>query len=283
MTDDFIVRPGAADAVLAAARARRLRRALATAAVALGLGVVPLVLVTLNADGRDDSLTAVRPELSPTPSAPISSASPLPAASASATGTPDTTPAPGTGLPSSTSDPRVGSGARPQGSPSPVEGTNGGRPVRRSAAAPISRTTSTIETSDLCDAGTTDTTRTGWCSRYTGPSTATRGRAVVLSFELCRYPQAGDARVDYDSGLEIQAEIAGSADQSRWRAGQGVTYGAQPHGEVIRAGTCVGWSASWDTRDQDGFLVVPGDYQFRGGINNTDGLPGAAATLRITS
>ncbi len=285
MTEDFAVRPGAADAVLAAARARRFRRAAATGAVALAVAVaaVPLAPQLVGGDGRPDSLVANRTTATPTATAPSEAppADPIPAAGTPAPAPPSPAPLPGgrgltSGLQPETG-PRTDLDRRVQAEP-----TSEARPERRPAAAPITRSASTIGTADLCDSGTTDPTRTGWCARYTGPATAKRGEPVVLSFELCRYPQAGDARIDYDSGLEIDAWVAGSGDQPLWRAGQGVSYPPQPHSEIIRAGTCVAWSSAWDTRGQDGFLVVPGDYEFRGGINNDAGLPVAAATLNVT-
>ncbi|HVE74240.1 MAG TPA: hypothetical protein VNA30_03995 [Mycobacteriales bacterium] len=281
MTEDFAVRPGAADAVWAAAKVRRFRRALAVGGVALAVIGAPLATTVLRDGGGADSLTADSPDVTHrvTDPAPTGSADPSPTPDPSASESPGG---------SSGSEPTSGGEPSPGESPEPEEAgagepTEQPRPKRRSAAAPITRGAGTIETTDLCDGGTLDPTRTAWCARYTGPTTAKRGQPVTLSFELCRYPQAGDATVTYDSELEILAEVPGPADQPRWRAGQGVVYEKRPHSEVVRAGTCLAWSSSWDTRGSDGFLVVPGSYEFYGRVNNSGGLPGASGSFEVVS
>lgn len=272
---DFPVRPGGADAVLAAARVRRLRRALASGGAALGLAVVPLVVVASAGGPRNDSLVAVSPSATSQPSEAPASASPSASASSS-----DPTPSTPSGAASPTSSPpAVPEASEDPESPVISRPSTTPRPPRQSAAAPVTRSSSTIETGDLCNDGLTDAT-SSWCARYTGPATARRGQTVLLSFELCRYPTAGNATITYEGELEIDAYV-GSHDTPDWRAGQRVTYSSAPHSEVLRAGSCIVWSSPWDTRGADGFLVVPGEYSFSGSTNTVQGLPGAGGSFRV--
>lgn len=274
---DFPVRPGGADAVLAAARTRRLRRALAAGGAALALAALPLVVVVGTGDSRDDSLVAVAPTVTAQPTETSPSASP-PAPEPSS----DPTPSPPSGAASPTSSPpAVPEASDDPESPVISRPSTTPRPPRQSAAAPVTRSSSTIETGDLCNDGLTDAT-SSWCARYTGPATAKRGQTVVLSFELCRYPTAGDATITYEGELEVDAYV-GSQDAPDWRAGQGIAYSAAPHSEVVRAGSCVVWSSPWDTRGADGFLVVPGEYWFSGSANAVQGLPGASGSFRVVA
>ncbi|MDP3712416.1 MAG: hypothetical protein Q8R60_08025 [Mycobacteriales bacterium] len=274
---DFPVRPGGADAVLAAARVRRLRRALASGGAALALTAVPLVVVASAGAPRNDSLVAVSPTVTSQPAEAPASASPSASASSS-----DPTPSPPSSAASPTSSPpAVPEASEDTESPVISRPATTPRPPRQSAAAPVTRSSSTIETVDLCDGGLTDAT-SSWCARYTGPATARRGQSVLLSFELCRYPTAGDATISYDSELEVDAYV-GSYDTPDWRAGQGIAYSATPHSEVLRAGSCIVWSSPWDTRGADGFLVVPGEYSFSGSANAVQGLPGASGSFRVVA
>ena len=273
---DFPVRPGGADAVLAAARVRRLRRALASGGVALALASVPLAVVVGTGDTRDDSLVAVSPTATSQPSETPGSASPT----APSSSEPASSPSAGAPSPAS-SQPAAPDASEEPESPVISRPSTTPRPPRRSAAAPVTRSTATIETGDLCNGGLTDAT-SSWCARYTGPATAKRGQTVVLSFELCRYPTAGDATITYEGELEVDAYV-GSQDAPDWRAGQGIAYSSAPHSEVLRAGSCIVWSSPWDTRGADGFLVVPGEYSFSGAADAVQGLPGAGGSFRVVA
>lgn len=275
---DFPVLPGGADAVLAAARVRRLRRAVATGGAALLLAVAPVLLVTAADSGaRDDSLVAVSP--SPTASGPRDPSSSPTSSPGDATTTPSGSPEP-----AASSSPEPGSSASSdEESPVISQPSSSPRPARRPAPAPVTRVPGgTIETGDLCGGDSVDGTTQTWCARYTGPATAKRGQSVDLSFELCRYPTAGDAEIRFDSDLEVLAYV-GSYDDPEWRAGQGLTYAASPHTATVRAGSCLRWSSAWDTRGPDGFLVVPGDYDFAGQPSSGQGLPVAVATVRVVA
>lgn len=275
---DFPVRPGGADAVLAAARVRRLRRALASGGAALALAAVPLVVAVGTGDTRDDSLVAV----SPTSTAQPSEGAPSATLSGSPTSSSDPTPLPSSGEASPTASSPAAPAASEEAESSVISRpATPPRPPRQSAPAPVTRSTATIETGDLCNGGLTDAT-SSWCARYTGPATAKRGQTVVLSFELCRYPTAGDVTITYQGELEVDAYV-GSQDSPDWRAGQGIAYSSAPHSEVLQAGSCIVWSSPWDTRGADGFLVVPGEYTFSGSANAVQGLPGASGSFRVVA
>ena len=248
---------GARD-VLRRARRRR-RRQVALAALGVATATVAGTLAAFPAAGiGTDRVTVV-------PTSPTPSPSPAPGQHAAAA-TEHNTPVPGRS--SAPAQPALGAGTSaprvqqaPASSPTPTAPTH-----RRSAAAPIRRTT--VRYSSGCDPTTTD--GVGWCELYSGPSSARRKHPVAFSMELCRLPVGGDGRVTFGDTREVDLELLNSNGELQWRAGQGEHYRATTHSVTVRAGTCLRWTSTWDTIAPDGFYSPPGTYDLSYGLNDSN-------------
>jgi hypothetical protein len=264
----FTPSPGGADEVISRGRRRRLQKALGAAGAASLIGGV-VVLAPWGGAGRKDVLEPLRP--TPTASATHT-------ATAAASVTPSSTAAATT-----SSTPTVAAG---ETSASPVQpgpsglpsATTSPSPVARSrSAAPITRGTSRIAMTDVCQDDNTDAAQ-GWCLRYTGPATARRGHPVRLSMELCRLGAFPAAGLQLDSTRETLLGI-----DPDWHAGQGSRFTSPGRSVTVQPGTCLTWSAVWDTRDSDGFLVLPGTYYVQVGVESSSATFAlVSATLRVT-
>ena len=234
-----------ADAVVRRGNLRRARTGAAAGAVA-GLVVGVALLAPWQGPSARDSLLPTD-DPTPTPSASL-------VALPQSTRLPIATPSP--------SVPSVPSpAAGPRSTPSPAAATSAPTPSsapRRSS--PITRGTSTIADDDLCSDGGTVTS--GWCLRYTGPSTARRGTPVTLSAALCRVTRFGASTLTFGDTREIELDVDGTG----WQAGQGERYTSPGRTVTVQGGHCLTWASTWDTRDADGFLVVPGKYDVGLGI-----------------
>lgn len=252
----FTATSAGADAVVRRGNLRRLRSGAAAGSV-VGLVVGVALVAPWQGPGARDSLVPVdEPTARPTPSVqalPRVSHHPLPGTAPSGSAVP----LPGTRPTGSVVDP----------APSPPAGGPAATPsyaARRTS--PITRGTATIAADDLCSDGTTPPS--GWCLRYTGPSTARRGVPVTLSAELCRISSFGAASVTFSDTREVRLEL----DRTGWSAGQGERYTQPGRTVTVDAGHCLTWASTWDTRGADGFLVLPGDYDVYLGIEGDIGL-----------
>jgi hypothetical protein len=260
---DFFPTPEGAEEVLRAGRRRRTAKASATGSSALAV----VVALVLTAGGHS---TAPRPDELTTTSGPSASAAP--------TAAPTTTRAPGR-TPVGTAPGPVPTLAPTQGpaptSPPPAQHRS--TTVRRS---PITRSTGTIQATDLCQGGQTDQYRT-WCVRAFDPGTIKRGTTVSLGGEICDYPTSSPLELDFADTAEVQLAIDPYQDQEKWHAGEGYRYTKPGPTVTVAPGQCLQWRAPWDTRDREGFVVPPGSYQLNVYVN-TRTQPGYVAFRTIT-
>jgi hypothetical protein len=255
---------GATDAVR---RGNRLRLRSATATLGtVGLLTAVVLLAPWRGPTGVDALTPARDP------------APRPAPSGAASGLPGSTPTPSPKTPEQ-APLAPASPAAALGSPSPVP-TSVPSATSAVRTSPITRSTSTIRSDDLCQEDPT-AAAAGWCLRYTGPATARRGHPVALSQALCRLGTHPAATVTFRTTREALLSVSGGA--ADWAAGQGERYTSPGRTVTVPPGTCLVWTSSWDTRGRDGFLVTPGTYDVAAGVESTDlALPSTSTTLRVT-
>jgi len=274
-TPVFVPSPDGLREVLDRARNRRRRRiALTTAGAAVAATVAGIVVIPGTGTGAD--------RLSVVPASPAPTAAPThPAAPTAGATTPahrpgqvPTQPSPGAAV---GGGPVVG--PSPFQQPAPADSPTPTAPTyRRSASAPITRTT--VGYDSACDA-TNDVV--GWCLVYTGPDSARRKHPVQLSMELCRPQVNGDGTIHFDDTREIDLEVFDQDGSTQWRAGQGVKYRRPGHAVVVRAGTCLRWSAVWDTIAPNGFYAPPDDYYLSLSIDTSSApISPASGTVTLT-
>ncbi len=171
-----------------------------------------------------------------------------------------------------------GAGGNPLPAPSPSDSPTPYAPTKRhSAKAPINRTV--VNYNVACDA-TYDVQ--GWCEVYSGPTQATRKHPFALSMELCRPSVVGDGTIQFDDSRQIQLIVYDSSGNQVWAAGQGERYANTTSSVVVKAGTCLRWTSSWDTIEPDGFYAPPGDYSIGMDLDSSDVSPGNTSTPTLT-
>ena len=267
MRPTFYPSPDGVRDVMRRARARRRRRTLVTTGGFAVVAAITGVLIGAAGTGTGaDRLTVVpgggdNGSASPTPRSTGLAAHAQPS-SPSVAGHPGTGPV----LPGGSSN---GGGstsgnlyppATASDSPTPYA-----PPKRHSANAEISRTT--VGYNANCDA-TYDIQ--GWCELYTGPTQARRKHSVTLSMELCRPSVVGAGTVHFYDTKEIGLELDDSTGATVWQAGQGIKYKTKTYAVVVQGGTCLRWTASWDTIARNGFYAPPGDYTVSFGLDSND-------------
>lgn len=262
----FYPSPDGVRDVMRRARARRRRRTLVTTGSFAVAAAITGVLIGAAGPGTGaDKLTIV-------PATPDhSSAQPSPGSTGSAHPRPSS---PSSARPQGSGPVLLGSppaqagsaSGNPLAQPTPPASPTPYAPVKRhSANAPISRTT--VGYNAACDA-TYDVQ--GWCELYTGPSQARRKHTVALSMELCRPSVVGDGTVHFTDTRQIVMELYDSTGTRVWQAGQGLKYKNVTSAVVVKAGTCLRWSSSWDTISTSGFYAPPGDYTVSFGLDSSD-------------
>lgn len=261
---EFVATAAGADEAVQRGNRRRRRSAATAAAVLLAAGGV-VVAAPWQAPAARDSLVPARD--------PLPSPSPSPTAG--------TTAAPVTGSRTSSHEP-TRAPAGPAGRTAPGAAPTAAAPARRTASpatrasSPITRGTSTIAAGDLCAAEQSYAAQ-GWCLRYTGPATARRGRPVALSAELCRLASFPAATLTFASTREVLLDVQGTG----WQAGQGERFTSPGRTVTVAGGSCLTWASTWDTRDADGFLVVPGSYAVDLGLEASSGMS-TSGTLQVS-
>ncbi|MBV9097863.1 MAG: hypothetical protein JO079_07390 [Frankiaceae bacterium] len=265
MRPTFFSSPDGVRDVMRRARARKRRRALLTSGGFAVVAAVTGVLIGAAGTGTGaDRLGVVptAPDHHGARPAPGSTASP---AAHSQPTSPSSVGAAGSGpaLPGASGTTTPGkaiSGPRRSSSPAPTA------PVKRhSANAPIKRTT--VAYNSACDP-TYDVQ--AWCEIYTGPTQARRKHTVTLSMELCRPSVVGDGTITFTDTRQVLLELDDGSGTEVWRAGQGLAYKNTTSSVVVRAGTCLRWTSSWDTISADGFYAPPGSYTVTFGVDSND-------------
>jgi hypothetical protein len=122
----------------------------------------------------------------------------------------------------------------------------------------------------------------GWCVVYSGPSTVRRKHAATLSMELCRVPVAGDGQMTFYDTREVDLSVSDGDGKLFWQAGQGGRNINKEHTLTVRGGTCLRWSAVWDTIGRDGFYAPPGNYYVSYSPDSGDQVTGGGQTLTVT-
>ena len=262
----FLPTTEGADQVVRRGNRRRLRSAVTTGTGLLAVAGV-VVAAPWQGTAARDSLVPAR---DPLPSPVVTTATPA-----------GTTP-PLTASQSPGAAP-VGAAAAPTAAPSEVPRARptAAAPARRTAVqaagSPITRGTSTIAAGDLCpDEGSQ--AAQGWCLRYTGPATARRGRPVTLSGELCRLASFPAATVTFSSSREVLLDVQGTG----WEAGRGQGTAGTGRTVTVGGGSCLTWASTWDTRDAEGFLVLPGTYGVDLGVEAASPSVSTTGSLQVT-
>lgn len=195
-----------------------------------------------SATAAPDPSPAVEPSVSPTHSPPL---------------VPRTTPSPGETEPRPTD---------PQAAERPAS------PISRSEAGSLAAT-------DLCQDGTS--AGSSWCLRLSAPDEVHRGTTVRLGITVCLLQTAQSTTVEFPSSREVDVSVTRSEDDVVWQAGEGTPV-TEPGGSLaFEPGQCYRWTAPWDTRDREGFLLPPGDYGFGGGFNAGGAATGTGTMITV--
>lgn len=246
----FLATQEGADEAVARGRRRRVTSGLAALSAA-GAVTAVVVLAPWQDLGVRDTLS---PAKQPTPVVSDARERPRPVPSASPTSSVAARP-----------QPPLASRLQPTAAPPTARASRDAapatRPGRAPAPSPITRGTARLPTGDLC--GQDEAAATGWCTRYTGPTTATRGEPVTLSMELCRLEAFPAASVSFATTREISLRVAD------WEAGRGTSYRSPGRTVTIQPGSCLTWASTWDTRDRDGYLALPGEYTIGFGVETS--------------
>ena len=288
-TPVFVPTEDGAAAVVRAARRRRLRQAsvgVATTLVVLG-GSIGYTMSN-QASGNTDRLDVTNGGQHHRPAServlvPTRAGHPIPAASAHSSSHPN----PGLPAPPSSVG-AVGGGTaqppvvtRPRPSPASPPATHWRAPHR---VSPITHSSGRIRATDVCRDDATDA-GSGWCVRYTGPASAVRGNNVTLSGEVCRLTAFSAATIRFSTTREIDLEVndtSNGADVKLWKAGEGVHYRSPGRSVTVSPGSCLVWRSAWDTRDERGFVVPPGDYNVGFSIASNLFLSGIGTSITVT-
>jgi hypothetical protein len=263
----FMPSPDGVRDVMRRARARRRRRTLVTTGGFAVAAAITGVLIGAAGTGTGaDRLTVVpagphqpAPHQVPGSTGPTAHARPSSPSSVGPAGS-------GSVLPGNPSGHNGTTTGNPYAQPRPSDVATPYAPTKRhSANAPITR--ATVGYNSACDA-TYDVQ--GWCELYTGPSQARRKHVVTLSMELCRPSVVGDGTVHFYDTRQAYLELDDYNGNKVWQAGQGLKYKTTTTAVVVKAGTCLRWSSSWDTISADGFYAPPGDYSVTFGLDSSD-------------
>ena len=256
----FASPPDGVQDVFRRARSRRRRQALLTSSGFAVVGTVAGVLLIVPGAGTGADRLSVVP------------ASPQPGQSQTASTAAKPSPASSS---TSSARGRPAAGQQPMGPPRPADaGATEASPTpyaptrRHSAPAPITR--STVGMNPGCDPASA-AEGNGWCLLYTGPQTARRKHPVQLSAELCRASIYGDGTVQFNDTRQIFFQLQEQTGAVDWTAGQGVRNRAATTNQVVRAGTCLRWTATWDTIAANGFYAPPGYYSISLGLDTAGG------------
>jgi hypothetical protein len=279
----FVATEEGADAVVGAARRRRARQVVGLTSVSafVAAGLAGTLLLYPRTDGTDRLQATQGPRDKQT----VSTASP--SISRTPAGVPDQSP--------TAAPPAVGPSVGPSTSPLTVPpGTAGPHPTAPPPSthwssprrvSPIHRTKGSISSTDVCNDDPSDAT-SGWCVRYLGPTAAHRGHPTTVSAELCRLNAFGSATLTFTSTREIALEVDGPGSNSTthkdWQAGEGVRYRSRGTAVTVAGGRCLVWSSTWDTRDEQGFVVPPAGYQVYFTIQTTGPSFSGSGSIDVT-
>ncbi|MDX6275006.1 MAG: hypothetical protein QOJ92_2216 [Frankiales bacterium] len=256
---DFSPRAHGADAAITAGRRRRAQRQLGSAGAAGAFALAAVLVAThpFSAAGRgSDSLrVAGDPPATaePTPSAGVASAEPT--AEPTASGTPTAT--------DHSLGQSLGSGGNygnGNGAPSAAPGDSSSPdPTDRVSAKPA-RSVVAFSAGEDCSTSGVPLNSVQWCGRYAGDASVARGGTARVAVDLCRPSAQGDGSVQFSNEDGAYLEVDSSASQPEWSSQDGRHVANTTETVTVKAGTCLRWTTTWDTRDRDGFRVRPGDY-----------------------
>ena len=252
---DFLPTEDGATAVLRAGRRRRTAKltgaSSSTLAVVLGIALV----LTGGTGARHDEL--VPADESPRPSATVT-ATPTSSPVVAATSRPVS---PGEGP----ADPVLGTGSPGATAAPPAQHRSTAKRI-----SPITRVTRVMDQTDLCD-GDPNVAAYGYCLRAFDPGAIHRGHPVAIGGELCVPATGRTTTIHSDTTREVDITISDSSGVL-WQGGEGLRYTSPGPTITVEPGNCVGWTSPWDTRDREGFVVPPGDYDLTIGLGANSGV-----------
>lgn len=269
-------RPEVLEAVVREGR-RRGRRSAAVTGGALAAVAAVVLGVGLLGSGSDDALVVV-------PASPLPGASPVPS------------PAGGPPPPGPAAPPQLSPVLRGSPSPDAAPALSLPRATRQAApAAPVVATPRVVRPyreaperrpySDLCMGRSFQQQEHRMCLEGAVTSQTRSGTPVDLEVSLCSsLANRRSYELSFRTGREheVQARPAGTADDHLWTWSRGYTFPEGAHSRTLEAGWCLRWLTTWDTRDDAGRLVPPGDYLLDVGVEVDGRLRELTLRIQVT-
>jgi hypothetical protein len=101
---------------------------------------------------------------------------------------------------------------------------------------------------------------TQMCAQSDSPPSVRSGEAINVVLLLCNsLSSPRPVTVSFDQGREHEIAVR-SADGDIWTWSRPYVFPQGPHSRVVQSGYCFRWANVWDTRDDAGRLVPPGNY-----------------------
>ena len=252
-------RPDVLQAVVATGR-RRLRRAALGGAGALTTVAAMVLGVGMLGGSGTDGLVVVpaspEPEVSPVATPTPGEASPPPDRSASAPGPARPAPEPQpAGRPSSSAAPQ---GDAPGDEPRTAAG-QGSLPEHRE------RPTRRERSGDLCQGSRATWAPEGYrvCMAVQMSTSVAQYSPVSIELELCSsLSSPGHLRLAFPTGREheVQVRPQDELDDYRWTWSRHYRFTQGAHELALAPGECLSWVTQWDTRNDAGQVLPPGEY-----------------------
>lgn len=261
---DFHPRFDGAEQAIAAGRRRRTQRQLGGASAVAAIAVLAMLIAAgpfRPEHGRDSIQVAGDPAPTAEPTSEDSS-SPAPTAEPTAEPSPEPSANRGGG-PQPLGGGDSGENSDPYSHPRPEESDE---PSARVSPQPVRSVVAYGDGEDCAAPGTLALTEIQWCGRYSGDTTVKRGGVATIAVDLCRPAAQGDGTVEFSDEDGVEMSIT-----DVWDSRDGRKVATTREQVLVKAGTCLRWTTSLDTRDREGFRVRPGDYGVQFGFNYTNG------------
>lgn len=98
----------------------------------------------------------------------------------------------------------------------------------------------------------------GWCVRLPASRSVQAGEPSDYLAYACRLPGSGGGTMTFYSRDELYFTVSDQESRERFR--HGGTGTAPTHSVAVPAGRCARWTMTYDTTDQAGRPLEPGDY-----------------------
>jgi hypothetical protein len=124
---------------------------------------------------------------------------------------------------------------------------------------------------DLCQGSAVTWAPEGYrmCMRVRMPTSVPQGTPVDIELDLCSsIASRGTLRLSFRNGREhdIQVRRKDEPDSYLWTWSAHHRFPQGPHQLDLEAGYCLRWVTPWDTRDDGGRLLAPGEYAVEGAV-----------------